>query len=56
MKASVPAKEVKKLRWSVENLESFFHGVVENKGEFILEKMHEICKKTVKMEKNRFST
>ena len=54
MKASVPAKEVKKLRWSVENLESFLHGVVENEGEFIPEKMHEICKNTVKMEKIDF--
>ena len=44
MKASVLAKEVKKLRWSVENLESFLHGVVENEGEFIPEKLHEICK------------
>ena len=56
MKASVPAKEVKKLRWSVENLESFFHGVVENEVEFIPEKMHEICKKNSKNGKNRFST
>ena len=44
MKASVLAKEVKRLRQSVENRESFFHGVVENEGEFIPEKLHEICK------------
>ena len=54
MKASVLVKEVKRLRQSVENLESFFHGVVENEGEFISEKLHEICKKTVKMEKIDF--
>ena len=54
MKASVLAKEVKRLRQSVENRESFFHGVVENEGEFIPEKLHEICKKTVKMEKIDF--
>ena len=56
MKASVLVKEVKGLRQSVENLESFFHGVVENEGEFISEKLHEICKKNSKDGKNRFST
>ena len=34
MKASELAKEAKRLRRSVENLESFLHGVVENEGEF----------------------
>ena len=54
MKASVLTKKVKRLRWSVENLESFLHGVVENEGEFIREKLHEIYKKAVKMEKIDF--
>ena len=34
MKAAELAKEAKRLRRSVENLESFLHGVVENEGEF----------------------
>ena len=54
MKASLLAKEAKRSRWSVENLESFLHGVVENEGEFIPEKFNEICKKTVKMKKIDF--
>ena len=56
MKDSVLAKEVKRLRRSVENLESFLHGAVENEGEFIPEKLHKICKKNSKNGKNRFST
>ena len=34
MKAAELAKEAKRLRRSVENLESFLHAVVENEGEF----------------------
>ena len=48
MKASVLSKKVTRWRWSVENLEWFLHGVVENEGEFIPEKLHEICKKNSK--------
>ena len=54
MRASVLAKEIKKLRWSVANLESFLHGVVENKGELIPEKFREIFKITMKMKKIDF--
>ena len=54
MRASVLAKEVKRLRRSVENVESFLYGVVENEGKFIPEKLYEICKKTVKKEKIDF--
>ena len=42
MKASVLVKEVKRLRQSVENIESFLHDVVENERGFIPEKLHEI--------------
>ena len=45
---------MKRLKRSVENLESFLHGVVENKEEFIPEKLRGIFKKTVKMEKIDF--
>ena len=42
MKASVLAKEVKRLRQSVANLESFLHGVIGNEGKCISEKLQEI--------------
>ena len=54
MKPSELAKEVKKLWRSVANLESFLHGVLENEGKLIPKKLHEICKKTVKMGKMDF--
>ena len=56
IKALVLAKEVKRLRCSVENLESFLHRVVENEGELIAEKLHEIWKKNSKNGKIKFYT